>query len=82
MTYMPKFLPTDSACSTEADLLNKRSHEGLSRILARHNTSTTEARYTDRLEAELKVINDKTFSSYFLIVADYVNRNNDDPHRV
>ena len=82
MTYMPKFIPTDTDHSTDkytqAELLREHSKVGLSRILATHNHPATEAVYTDRLEAELKIINDKSFSSYFLIVADYVNwaRNN------
>lgn len=74
---MPKFIPSDADCSTdeyrEVELLRERSQEGLSRILTRHNHSATKAVYSDRLEAELKVIIDKSFSSYFLIVADYVN---------
>ena len=77
MTYMPKFIPSDTECATdkytEAELLGERSHEGLSRILAKHNHCATEAAYVNRLEAELKIIDDKSFSSYFLIVADYVN---------
>ena len=77
MTYMPRFIPSDKEYSTdkytEAQLLGKRSREGLSRILASQNHSATELVYIDRLTAELKIINDKSFSSYFLIVADYVS---------
>lgn len=77
MTYMPKFIPSATECSTEkytdAELLRKRSQEGLSRVFVRHSPSATQSVYRERLEAELKIINDKSFSSYFLIVADYVN---------
>jgi len=78
MTYMPNF--AQSAIETqpenqqrlEAKLLRKHSHERLSRLLTLHKLAASNATYQTRLEAELQIIEDYAFCSYFLIVADYV----------
>lgn len=62
----------------EDELLCRKCFEALNRIVERKKNPQE---YTDRLSRELKVIREKGFSGYFLIVADYVNwaRNNDIP---
>ncbi len=78
MTYMPGFSEPHLAASNEpystldADLLVEASREGLSRMLRRQSAAAPEAVYQQRLEAELEVIVNHGYGSYFLIVADYV----------
>lgn len=76
MTYMPRFLHTAAEVSrdkeVEAELLTERSHQGLSRLLAKSEPSVPRTIYEARLEAELQILIQKDFCSYFLIVADYV----------
>ena len=79
--YLPDF-PTPDGESVE-DFLKKASLEGLAkRLNTRGNAHDfTDADYHDRLELELKVINDMGFPGYFLIVADFIRwaKNNDIP---
>ncbi|MFA6861954.1 MAG: DNA polymerase III subunit alpha [Bacilli bacterium] len=49
--------------------LNEESHAGLKKILGNHFNSS----YENRLSYELQVIKNMHFSSYFLLVSDYVN---------
>ena len=54
---------------TNADnKLREMALEGLKRLSLQDNTE-----YLDRLEEELSVIKDKSFASYFLVVADMIN---------
>ncbi len=79
--YLPDF-PTPNAESVE-EFLKKASQKGLSRRLntrgPAHNFNDDD--YRQRLELELKVINDMGFPGYFLIVADFIRwaKNNDIP---
>lgn len=78
MTYMPKFIqPTTENdknihINPEAELLKKQSREKLSCLLAGNDVAAPAAIYITRLEAELKILEDKDYCGYFLIVADYV----------
>ena len=79
LTLGQSFLPTFPAPNkmSEADYLKVTSYEGLEARLL-YNFKTPEAiaaqrkTYEDRLEFELKVINDMGFPGYFLIVADFI----------
>lgn len=78
MTYMPQFkLPAtifsdESQTHIEAELLRQLSSAGLSRLHSTHNLAASKSVYTDRLEAELQILEQRGYCSYFLIVADYV----------
>jgi DNA polymerase-3 subunit alpha len=63
---------------TANEHLRKLAHEGLDQ---RFEQKEIPRQYRDRLERELKVIEDKGYSSYFLIVNDFVQfaRRNDIP---
>ena len=63
--HLPAF-PVPIGEGSEEDYLTKRAHEGLKK------RGIDEARYQERLERELKVITQKGFSGYFLIVADFI----------
>ncbi|AYG47637.1 DNA polymerase III subunit alpha (plasmid) [Pseudomonas sp. Leaf58] len=88
LTLGKSFLPAFPAPNkmTEADYLRKSSIEGLE-VRLRYNFKTPEAiaekrqTYEDRLNFELKVINDMGFPGYFLIVADFIRwaKENDIP---
>ncbi len=58
------------------DILKEKAFDGLKRKL---NVAVIDENYTSRLNYELKVISDMKFSSYFLLVSDYINyaKNND-----
>ena len=79
--YLPDF-PTPDAESIEAFLKNA-SLKGLSKRLNAHGPAHdfTDDDYRERLELELRVINDMGFPGYFLIVADFIHwaKNNDIP---
>ena len=78
---LPAFPVEDG--SSEADYLERKSAEGLSRRLKRHGLAPglTEADYQSRLKRELEVIVSMGFAGYFLVVADFIAwaRNNDVP---
>jgi DNA polymerase III subunit alpha len=60
----------------EAEYLRKISHEGLSRRFAELRAlgrDIDEATYRERLDVELRVIEDMGFPGYFLIVQDFIN---------
>ncbi len=79
--YLPDF-PVPEGESIETYLKNV-SVEGLAERLNAHGPAHdfTDPDYRDRLELELKVINDMGFPGYFLIVADFIRwaKNNDIP---
>ena len=68
---MPRY-----TCDNEQEELYKRCYENLNKII---QSVSNPAVYVDRLERELKVISDKGFCGYFLVVQDYVQwaRDND-----
>jgi DNA polymerase-3 subunit alpha len=65
--YLPRFDPPDGL--TPVDYLRKLAYEGLA---WRFGDKITDA-HRQRMEHELKTIEIKGFSSYFLIVRDFVN---------
>ena len=79
MTFMPNFVqPSEALASTvhinlESELLAERSREGLAQLLLKLGGTVRKSAYQSRLESELQIIQKKQVSSYFLIVADYVN---------
>ena len=79
MIFMPKFLapetnvPPHQIIDFEARLLREKSRSGLSDRLSGLAPIADKRVYTDRLENELRIIEDKQVCGYFLIVADYVN---------
>ncbi len=79
--FLPDF-PTPDGESVE-EFLKKASLEGLAERLNKHGPANafSDDDYRDRLELELKVINDMGFPGYFLIVADFIRwaKNNDIP---
>ncbi|GMR15498.1 MAG: DNA polymerase III subunit alpha [Gammaproteobacteria bacterium] len=79
--YLPDF-PTPDGESIET-YLRSVSLKGLSERLNAHAPAHdfTDDDYRERLELELKVINDMGFPGYFLIVADFIHwaKNNDIP---
>jgi DNA polymerase III subunit alpha len=74
--YLPVFTPPDE--QTPDDYLRQLAEEGLR---GRFDGNEPPQEYKDRLKWELKVIADKGYSSYFLIVNDFVQyaRNHDIP---
>lgn len=68
LTYTNDLLPIYNENIDSRNYLYELSHKGLNRRL--NNNVSKE--YLDRLETELKVINDMGFNDYFLIVYDYV----------
>lgn len=79
--YLPDF-PTPNGESIES-FLKVVSDEGLVKRLGAHGPAHefTDQDYQDRLDMELKVINDMGFPGYFLIVADFIRwaKKNDIP---
>ncbi len=79
--FLPDF-PTPDGESVE-EFLKKASLEGLAERLNKHGPAHafSDDDYRERLELELKVINDMGFPGYFLIVADFIRwaKNNDIP---
>lgn len=69
-----------SYCADENEELSKRAHEGLekrlkSEVFPRFDASEHQAQrdhYLERLEYELRVINNMGFDGYFLIVSDFI----------
>ncbi|MBS3820191.1 MAG: DNA polymerase III subunit alpha [Planctomycetes bacterium] len=74
--YLPVFGVPEG--KTDDEYLAEIAHEGLR---ARFDGKDVPQDYLDRLDHELQVINDKGYSSYFLIVNDFVEyaRENDIP---
>ena len=66
---MPSF-PIEADLSVE-DKLRHDACIGLKSYLDK-NTDLDQAKYTERLEAELKVISEMGYEGYFLIVADFI----------
>ncbi len=64
--HLPVFTPPDGLSDDE--YLRQLAYEGLKNRLG----DNPEPKYVERLEWELKVIKDKGYSSYFLIVNDFV----------
>ena len=61
---------------TDEDIFIQKANEGFEKRIQQNkgkNPNADEKIYRDRLEHELSVITEKGFSSYFLIVADYIN---------
>ena len=67
---LPKFSSDQNL--SESELLNLKSKEGLLLRLQEMNINSPSI-YQERLNYELKIINDMGFAGYFLIVADFVN---------
>lgn len=65
----PEFRPDDG--STPNDYFRKLCYEGLERRYGAERAKEKEL--VDRLEYEIKVIQDLKFASYFLITADFIN---------
>lgn len=67
------------ALKAEADALTKDALAGLKVRLAFHGPAEgfTEKDYYDRLDFELKIINDMKFPGYFLIVSDFIKWSKD-----
>ena len=59
--------------STREQYLEKIAREGLKDRLKRIKPVAPEKVYLERLEYELKIINEKGFAGYFLIVQDFIN---------
>ena len=57
---------------TSDDQLIKQSNAGLIKVLNLEKAQQIEKAYVERLEFELGIINQMGFSSYFLIVADFI----------
>ncbi|MCX7944624.1 MAG: DNA polymerase III subunit alpha [Deltaproteobacteria bacterium] len=66
---------------TKETYLEKLAREGLKKRLKQIKPVVSEREYFDRLEYELKIINEKGFAGYFLIVQDFINyaKNNNIP---
>ncbi len=70
-TFLPKF--EISGAGTSDDLLVKQSKQGLVELVKAESFSQIDQAYRDRLSFELDIINQMGFSSYFLIVADFIS---------
>ncbi len=72
--HFPRF---DTRSRQSADeLFEKKTREGFERVMARvrsKNPQAEEAAYQARLDYEIGVIKDMGFSSYFLIVSDFIH---------
>ena len=68
LTYTADLLPIYDESIDSKKFLSELSHKGLGRRL----DGNIPKEYLDRLEMELKVIDDMGFNDYFLIVYDYV----------
>ncbi len=66
-THLPKYEP--AGCKNQEEFLCKLCEEGIKK---RFNRSFSDI-YRERLEHELKIIKEKRFTSYFLIVWDFIN---------
>ncbi len=69
--HLPSYPLTEGEDAEAA--LRRRAREGLARRLASTRPSGDARRYEERLEEELGVIAQMTFSGYFLIVADFTS---------
>ena len=78
-TFLPKF--EISGKGTSDDYLIEQSKQGLPKLLKLEKFNDVEQLYQDRLSFELDIINQMGFSSYFLIVADFITwaKENDIP---
>ena len=68
LTYTKDLLPIYNHTIDSKKFLYELSHKGLNRRL----NGNIKKEYLERLETELKVINDMGFNDYFLIVYDYI----------
>jgi DNA polymerase-3 subunit alpha len=68
--HMPLFDPPQE--ETLEEYFAIRSREGLSRRAAEAGGLKDEPVYTDRLEEEIKLINQMGFAGYFLVVSDFI----------
>ncbi len=71
---LPRFTVTGDAPVDEAAELRRRAEEGLARRLSAHPIAPgrTPEEYRERLDFELRVIENTKFPGYFLIVADFI----------
>lgn len=69
-TFLPNFETAGKKTSDEQ--LIEQSNSGLLQVLKLSETQQMEKTYLERLEFELGIINQMGFSSYFLIVADFI----------
>jgi len=67
---LPKF--SNNTSISESEILNEEAREGLRKRLKEKKIFKSE-NYDQRLEYELKIINNMGFAGYFLIVFDFVN---------
>ena len=75
--HLPKF--TNPSSKSDTQYFNDLCHDGLKDYLG---SSTLDSKiYEERLQEEIRVINNMGFSSYFLIVQEFISwaRNNDVP---
>ncbi len=70
-TFLPNF--EIAGPDTSDDQLIKQSRAGLISVLKLEKPDQVEKLYRDRLDFELDIINQMGFSSYFLIVADFIS---------
>jgi len=71
--HFPKF--DTRSTQTAEEFFELKTHEGFERVMARvraKDPQTDEALYRQRLEYEIGVIQEMGFSSYFLIVSDFI----------
>ncbi|NQT10401.1 MAG: DNA polymerase III subunit alpha [Desulfobacteraceae bacterium] len=76
--HFPKFSPSSDSSSgqTAAEVFEQKVRQGYAHILQRiktKNPDIDEKIYSDRLDYEISIIKDMEFSSYFLIVADFIH---------
>ena len=76
--HFPKFDPTSDSSSgqTADEIFEQKVRKGYAHILQRIKTKhpdIDEKIYNDRLNYEISIIKDMEFSSYFLIVADFIH---------
>ena len=67
---LPRFV--DGGVDAENEELERQALDGLRRRLAKKDSEVDEKLYADRLLFELKIIQEKGFAGYFLIVADFI----------
>ncbi len=70
VVHLPKF-PVPQGTTPESCLI-EAAQAGLQKRLLATIDAETKAKYTERLQTELEVINKMGFASYFLIVADFI----------
>ncbi len=67
----PSFVTCDGLSENES--LARQARAGLEDIIRDYGLEAEREEYEDRLEMELRVIGDKNFSGYFLMVSDFVS---------